>query len=168
MLTKPARWALEGWPWHPNLGGVAGGPPLCRGGAGPRYHNQTQTNQPTTNKKKPSPATTNHQKQFNKQTSWCCGCGVLLCCRGLREVGATEQGGACEGCPRHAGKQRGRRCLHSQAPPAMGAWHACWGRSYPETTHSQSSWGASEREQGAAPVGYMNFENLTFSSWVRM
>ena len=36
----------------------------------------------------------------------------------------------------------------------MGAWHACWGRSYPETTHSQSSWGASEREQGAAPVGF--------------
>ena len=40
----------------------------------------------------------------------------------------------------------------------MGAWHACWGRSYPETTHSQSSWGASEREQGAVPVGYMNVE----------
>ena len=38
----------------------------------------------------------------------------------------------------------------------MGAWHACWGRSYLETTHSQSSWDASEREQGAAPVGYMN------------
>ena len=28
--------------------------------------------------------------------------------------------------------------------------------------------GALEREQGAAPVGYMNLENLMFSSWVRM
>ena len=83
-------------------------------------------------------------------------------------VGAAAQGGACEGCPRQARGRRGRRSLRFQVPPAMGAWHACWGRSYPETTHSQSSWGASEREQGAAPVGYMNLENLMFSSWVRM
>ena len=77
MLAKPARWALGGWPWHPNLGGVAGGPPLCRGGAGPRYHKQTQTNQPTINKKKPSPAATNHH---NNLTSKPCGAVVAESC----------------------------------------------------------------------------------------
>ena len=75
---------------------------------------QTNTNQSTNNKQKETITSSNKPpQQFNKQTLWCCGCGVLLCCRGLREVGATEQGGACEGCPRHAGKRRGRRCRHS-------------------------------------------------------
>ena len=84
-------------------------------------------------------------------------------------VGAAALGGACEGCPRHARGRRGRRSLHFQASPAMGARHACWGRSYPETTHSQSSWGASEREQGAASVGYSVMEAMgtTFSQLQR-
>ena len=64
-------------------------------------------------------------------------------------VGAAEQGGACEGCPRHARGRRGLRSLHFQVPPAMGAWHELAGaEAIPQRRISQSSWGASEREKG--------------------
>ena len=77
-------------------------------------------------------------------------------------VGAAEQGGACEGCPRHARGRRGRRSLHFQVPPAMGAWHELAGaEAIPQRRKSQSSWGASEREKGASPVGYRSVWSRT-------
>ncbi len=79
-------------------------------------------------------------------------------------VGAAEQGGACEGCPRHARGRRGRRSLHFQVPPAMGAWHELAGaEAIPQRRISQSSWGASEREKGASPVGYRSVSSRTDS-----
>ena len=78
------------------------------------------------------------------------------------QVGAAEQSGACEGCPRHARGRRGRRSLHSQVPPAMGAWHELAGaEAIPQRRKSQSSWGASEREKGASPVGYRSVSSRT-------
>ena len=61
-LTMPARWALGGWPRHPVLGGVAGGPPLCRGGEGPRHQQQT-----THNKQQHTTTNNNNQQQQQRE-----------------------------------------------------------------------------------------------------
>ena len=81
-----------------------------RGGASAT---QTNTNKLTKKKQNENITSNNKPPKIDENASWCCGHGALLCCRSLREVGATEQGGNCEGGPRHAGKRRGRRCLYS-------------------------------------------------------
>ena len=144
----PARLGPGGWPCHlifhggplRLVGDVAGGSAMCRGGTGASARTTTTYYQlhllPATT------TTTNH----------------LL----PERVGAAERGGACEGCPRHARGRRGRRSLHFQVPPAMGAWHELAGaEAIPQRRKSQSSWGASEREKGASPVGYRSVSSRT-------
>ena len=149
MLATPARLGPGGWPCHPIfhggplrlVGDAAGGSAMCRGGTGASARTTTTYYQLHL-----FPATTTITTNY------------LL----PERVGAAEQGGACEGCPRHARGRRGRRSLHFQVPPAMGAWHELAGaEAIPQRRKSQSSWGASEREKGASPVGYRSVSSRT-------
>ena len=152
MLAMPARPGPGGWPCHPIfhggplrlVGDAAGGSAMCRGGQGASARTTT---------------TTYYQLHLFPATTTITTNYLLP-----ERVGAAEHGGACEGCPRHARGRRGRRSLHSQVPPAMGAWHELAGaEAIPQRRKSQSSWGASEREKGASPVGYRSVSSRTDS-----
>ena len=106
MLATPARLGPGGWPCHPIfhggplrlVGDAAGGSAMCRGGQGASARTTTTT-----------------YYQLHLFPAATTTTNYLL----PERVGAAEQGGACEGCPRHARGRRGRRSLHFQVPPAM-------------------------------------------------